>query len=272
MARVMRGLGIALLATACGRRERAPAERPSQPTLRVALDPRAPTSGRRVVAVGQIAQPWHVGRFSPASITLPDIAAGDAIVVLGVYWGDLEAGEPTAPSDDRGALQLVVDQGPATVGIGRKKPPVFAQLYVALDPAPGAHTIVPPYLGGPAGDGTLYVAQIRGLTERRVIGVGHSRVKGDALSSVAVTLVGAAEAGDLILAVGGYDNTEPRDHVGWAPLPPGWRALGTQDDASNNVPSSLCYRVADAPGPQSTTWRWTDPKVNIVAAALAVLR
>ena len=88
---------------------------------------------------------------------------------------------------------------------------------------------------------------------------------------MSVTLAGAAAAGDLVLAIGGYDSTEPRDHVGWAPLPPGWLALGSQDDASNNVPSALRYRVADA-GPQSTTWRWTDPKVNIVAAALAVLR
>jgi predicted Zn-dependent protease len=28
---------------------------------------------------------------------------------------------------------------------------------VELDAAPGPHTIVPPYLGGPAGDGTFYV-------------------------------------------------------------------------------------------------------------------
>ena len=273
MSRMIRGLRIAALAAlaACGRRDKPPADRPSQPTLSVAPDPRAPTTGRRVVAVGQVSQPWHVGAFSPASVTLADVAAGDAIVVLGVYWGDLDAGEPTAPTDERGVLRLVVDHGPSTVGVGRQKPPVFAQLYVELDPAPGAHTIVPPYLGGPAGDGTMYVVQLRGLTERRVIGVGHTRVKGDALGSVAVTLAGAAEAGDLVLAVGGYDNTDPRDHVGWAPLPPGWLALGTQDDASNNVPSSLCYRVAVA-GPQAMTWRWTDPKVNIVAAALAVLR
>jgi hypothetical protein len=274
MSGLVRGLGVALLSTlaACGRRDRPPPDRPSQPTLSVAPDPRAPSSGRRVVAVGQIAQPWHVGAFSPASVTLSDVAAGDAIVVLGVFWGDLEAGDRTAPTDDRGVLQLAVDHGPSTVGIGRKKPPVFAQLYVELDAAPGPHTIVPAYLGGPAGDGTLYVAQIRGLTERRVIGVGHSRVKGDAIGSIAVTLAGAAQAGDLVIAVGGYDNTEPRDQVGWSPLPPGWIALGAQDDASNNVPSSLCYRVAATPGPQSMTWRWTDPKVNIVAAALAVLR
>jgi len=274
MARLVRGLRVALLAAlaACGRRERPPPDRPSQPTLSVAPDPRAPTTGRRVVAVGQLAQPWHVGAWSPASITLSDVAAGDAIAVLGVYWGDLEAGDSTSPTDDRGVLRVAVDHGPTVVGVGRKKPPVFAQLYLELDAAPGPHTITPPYLGGPAGDGTFYVVQIRGLTEHRVIGVGHSRAKGDAIASISVTLAGIAQAGDLVIAVGGYDNTEPRDHVGWSHPPPGWLALGVQEDASNNVPSELCYRVAAAPGPQSVTWTWTDPKVNIVAAALAALR
>jgi hypothetical protein len=274
MSRLTRSLRIALLSAiaACGRREQPPPDRPSQPTLTVAPDPRAPTTGRRVVAVGQLSQPWHVGSWSPASVTLADVAAGDAIVVLGVYWGDLPPGASTAPTDDRGVLHRAVDHGPSVVGVGRMKPPVFAQLYVELDAAPGAHTIVPPYLGGPAGDGTFYVAQLRGLTEHRLIGVGHTRARGDAITSVSVTLAGAAQPGDLVIAIGGYDNTEPRDHVGWSHPPAGWLALGVQDDASNNVPSELCYRVAAMPGPQSVTWTWTDPTVNIVAAAIAALR
>src|SRR5215510_8570930 len=68
-----------------------PPPRPREPTLRVAPDPAAPASGRRVVAAGQIAQTWHVGSWAPASITLTDVAPGDAIVVLGAYWGDLVA-------------------------------------------------------------------------------------------------------------------------------------------------------------------------------------
>lgn len=253
---------------ACGKRDRPPPDRPSQPTLTVAPDPRG--TGRRVVAVGQIDQPWHVGKFAPASVTLADVAAGDAIAVLGVYWGDLEAGSSTAPTDDRGTLVRYVDHGPRTVG--RAKPPVFAQLYLELDPAPGAHTIVPPHLGGVAGDGTLYVVQIRGLTERRVVATGSARVKGDAMSGVTATLAGLAAAGDLVLAVGGYDNTEPRPAPGWAAVPDGWRQLGAQDDSANNVPSSLRVHVAPAAGPVATTWSWADPKVNIVAAAIAALR
>jgi hypothetical protein len=260
-----------LAVAACGPHEQQPPpDRPSQPTLGVTVDPHAPTAGRRVVAVGQIAQPWHVGTWSPASITLSEVAAGDAIVVLGAYWGDLPAWSSTIPTDARDPLRCAVDQGVATVG--RKKPPVFAQICVELDPLPGSHTIVPPYLGGPAGDGTFYVAQVRGLTEHRLIASGASWTKGDAIPGSSVSLDAPAEPGDLVVALAGYDNTGPAGRPGWSHPPPGWLPLGVQDDADNNVPSELSYRVAAAAGPASVAWRWTDPKVNVTAAVIAALR
>lgn len=266
-----RALRVALLMiAACGRRDRPPPDRPSQPTLTVVPDPNAPTTGRRVVAVGQISQTWHVGSWSPASITLSEVAAGDAILVLGVYWVDLTAGPDIAPTDDRGTLRGAVNQGPSIVG--KTKPPVLAQLFVELDAAPGAHTIIPPYLGGPPGDGTFYVVQVRGLTERRLIATGKTWVKGDAIPNLSVALDGAAEPGDLVIALGGYDNTESWTNPGWSHPPPGWLPLGVQHDASNNVPSELCYRAAPSSGTQAVTWTWTDPRVNVAAAAIAALR
>jgi hypothetical protein len=269
MAGVIRWVLVGLTAAACGRREQPPPDRPSQPTLTVALDAKAATDGRRIVAVGQIAQPWHVGSWSPASITLPDVAAGDAIVVVGAYWGDLEAGSSTLATDDRGTLVRVVDQGPATVG--RKKPPVFAHVLVELDAAPGAHTITPPYLGGVAGDGTMYVLQVRGLTERRVITSGERRLTGDAIRELALTSDGAAGAGDLAIAIAGFDNTTPRTPTTWSHPPAGWTALGVQPDGANNVPSEVCTRAAAA-GAQSVTWTWDDPTVNVAVAVMTVLR
>lgn len=255
---------------ACGRADPPPDDhaRPSQPTLTVAPSASAATTGRRVVAAAQIAQPWHTGAWSPASITLSDVAAGDAIVVLGAHWGDLVAGSSTAPTDLRGALRRVIDQGSSIVG--RKKPPVFAQIYVEFDAAPGPHTIVPPDLGGPAGDGTLYVVQIRGLTERRVVTVGQSWATGTALPTVEVALDRAAASDDLVLALGGYDNTTPRDRAGFSHPPPGWQPLGLQDDPANNVPSELCARLAGAA--HAVTWTWSDPTVNVTAAVIAALR
>jgi len=267
--RIVRGIGVSVIC-ACGRADPPPEPhvRPSQPTLTVAPNPAAATTGRRVVAAAQIAQPWHTGAWSPASITLADVAPGDAIVVLGAYWGDLVAGSPTAPTDLHGALGRVVDQGSSIVG--RKKPPVFAQVYVEFDAAPGPHTIVPPYLGGPAGDGTLYVVQVRGLTLRRVVTVGQSWATGTALRAAEVALDRAAAPDDLLVALGGYDNTAPRDHAGFDHPPPGWQPLGLQDDPAHNVPSELCGRVAGAA--RAVTWTWTDPTVNVTAAVIAALR
>lgn len=254
---------------ACARCDRPP-PRPSQPTLVVSPDPHAPREGRRVVAVGQIAQPWHVGAWGPASITLSEVAAGDAIVVVGAYWADLAAPANVTPTDQHGKLVRVLDQGPSIVG--RRKPPVFTQVYVELDAAPGAHTIIPPYLGGPAGDGTFYVMQVRGLTERRVISTGDTWRKGTAIADLSVALDGVVDRGDLVIALAGYDNTEPRERAGWSHPPPGWVALGIQDDASNNVPSELCHRTAAAWGSQSVTWTWTDPAVNVATAVAVALR
>jgi hypothetical protein len=266
------GLRAVLLVVAACRphEQQPPPDRPSQPTLTVAPDPHAPATGRCVVAVGQISQTWHVGTWSAASITLSDVAAGDAIVVLGAYWGDLPAWSSTIPTDARDPLPCAVDQGLATVG--RKKPPVFAQVCVELAAAAGAHTVVPPYLGGPAGDGTFYVVQVRGLTEHHLIASGQSWAKGDAIPGASVTLDGAAERDDLLIALAGYDNTGPSERPGWSHPPQNWLPLGVQDDANNNVPSELCYRAAAAPGSQAVTWTWTDPKVNVTAAVIAALR
>lgn len=264
-------LRLALAVTAsCGRGDRAAPDRPSQPTLTLAPTPEAPGAGRRIVASGQIAQPWHVGAWSPASITVPAVQAGDALIVLGVYWGDLDHDSVTAPTDDHGKLDAAVDQGSAIVG--RSKPPVFAQLYVELDAAPGAHTITPPYLGGPAGDGTLYVAQVRGLTAHRLIATGQTRVKRPELSDLVVAVLGPVEADDLVIAIGGYDNTEPRGHAGWSAPAPGWTSVGVQDDAATNVPSEVRFRTAVVPGPMAVTWAWTDPTVNVACAVIAVVR
>lgn len=259
---MLRILGITI-APACSRDRSGP--RPSSPTLTIGAEGGTSTD-RRVVAAARIAQQWHVGSWSPASITLSSVEAGDAIVVLGVYWGSVPKGADTAPTDDRGRLVAVVDQGPAVVG--RVKPPVFAQMYAELDAAPGAHTIVPPWLGGGTGDGTLYVLQIRGLTERRVVASGERRLGGTALPGIDVSLSAASATGDLVIALAGYDNTTPIARAGFHP-PDGWTLHGSQEDAANNVPSSLSSTVAPV---TRARWSWSDPTANVAAALIAALR
>jgi hypothetical protein len=226
-------------------------------------------TGRRVVAAARIAQQWHVGSWSPASITLSSVEPGDAIVVLGVYWGSVPKGAETSPTDGAGRLVAVIDQGPSVVG--KLKPPVFAQLYAELDAAPGAHTIVPPFLGGGTGDGTLYVLQVRGLTEHRVVASGERRLGGTALAGIDVVLSSPAAPGDLVIALAGYDNTTPIERAGFVP-PAGWTLHGSQEDAANNVPSSLSSSLAVEQASARVSWSWSDPTANVACALVAALR
>jgi hypothetical protein len=239
-------------------------DRPSQPTLSISPVGSA-GSGRRIVAVASIAQAWHVGKWLPASITLPDVEPGDAIVVAGMYWADVERGAPLAPTDDRGELVPFVEQ--ATAVVGRRKPPVFVHGYVELAAPPGQHVITPPYLGGPAGDGTMYVVQIRGLTEQRVIASAQNRLVAFPLTAIAVALQAASEPDDLAIALGGYDNAAPRVAPGWSAAG-GWNVVASQDDAANNVPSVLYSRL----GGDRAEWRWADPTVNVAAALIIAVR
>jgi hypothetical protein len=284
LARVLRVLlrvGVSLAATACGvRREEAPPAPPagSGTTLELAAphddddDDDDDKDGPRVVAKGQISQQWRAGSFSPETITLTDVRPGDAILVLGVYWGDLPRRSETAPTDANGTLVAAVDQGPSYVGAARP-PPVFAQIYAELDAAAGRHVIAPPYLGGGPGDGTLYVLQVRGLAGAALRATGQVRILGTALPKVTVSLsTGAAQPGDFVVAIGGNDNTVQLPSSGFTDPPEGWTSAGVQNDASNNVPSEACHRVATAAGDQQVTWAWADPSVNVAVAAIATFR
>jgi hypothetical protein len=230
-----------------------------------------PIVGPTVVARGQIRQQWHVGYFEPATVTLPEVKAGDAIVTLGIYWGDLPKHAAPSPSDSHGVLVVAVDQAPPIVGY--TKPPVFAQIHVEMNAAPGLHIVTPPELGGPAGDGTFYVLQVRGLRQTTVpLAVGHTRATGTVLGDVTVNLDGDVTPGDLLIAIGGYDNTAIRPEAGITDPPPGWVSAGVQQDASNNVPSEVCHRIAADSKRPSVRWTWTDPAVNVTCAAMVALR
>jgi hypothetical protein len=259
--RILRGLVgiVASLSAACGR------DQPRPPNTTRELEP--VDGHRRVVAFGQIAQPWHVGYFSPATVTLPDVQAGDAIITLGIYWADLPKRGMGGPSDSAGKLVPVIDQSPPIVGYA--KPPVFAQIHAELGAAAGRHVITPPKLGGVAGDGTFYVVQVRGISQR--VATGQVRATGTAIADVTVSLDSDAAAGDFVIAIGGYDNTEQRPSAEITDAPVGWASLGVQNDASNNVPSAACHRDAEA-GRARVTWTWTDPKVNVACAAIAAFR
>ncbi len=163
-----------------------------------------------------------------------------------------------------------VDQGPSFIGAA---PPVFGQIYYELGAAVGTHIITPPDLAGGAGDGTLYVLVVRGLSPRAgLVATGQTHATGSAIPGVSVALTGPTQPGDFVIALGGYDDAIIFGNAHITDPPAGWTSAGVQNDSSKNVPSAVCYRVASSAEAARVTWTWDDPTANVTAAAIAAFR
>lgn len=226
------------------------------------------TLGPSIVSRQMIHQDWGVGAWSSNSIQLTDAQAGDAIIVLGLYWNS--TGAALTPTDNAGTLTAAVDQSPVYVQV----PAVGAQIFYELNVAPGTHTITPPGLGGSDGDGTFYVLQVRGLSPTASLAaVGQSHQVGTALQSATVHLSSNALVGDFVVAVGGEDDDVGTANAQVTNPPSGWQSINVNDDGNLNVPSEACYRSVSSTGNQSVTWTWKgDPTANVTAAAIADFR
>ncbi|MBS0417759.1 MAG: hypothetical protein JSR66_08595 [Proteobacteria bacterium] len=226
------------------------------------------TVGPTIVARQKIHQDWGVGAWSSHSIQLTDVQAGDAIIVLGLYWNS--TGGALTPTDDVGTLRAAVDQSPVYVQV----PAVGAQIFYELNAAPGIHTITPPGLGGGDGDGTFYVLQVRGLSpSASLVAIGQSHKEGTALQSATVQLSSNAMVGDFVVAVGGEDDEVGTANAQVTDPPSGWQSIGVDNDANVNVPSEACFRPAPSIGNQSVKWTWKgDPTANVTTAAIAAFR
>ncbi|MEO7734470.1 MAG: hypothetical protein ABIY55_26175 [Kofleriaceae bacterium] len=217
-----------------------------------------------IVATKILHQDWGQDAWSAGSVVLPNVQAGDAIVVCGLYW--ISSGPGAAPSDSRGPLIAAVNQAPLYA-----HPPVAAQIYYQLHAAVGTHSITPPNLAY-GGDGTFYVVQVRGLTGS-FVAASHNHADGSALTSISTQLATSPIAGDFVVAVGGEDDEVAfGPNAGMSAPPAGWQSIGVQNNASINVPSAAYSRTVASPGPQPVTWRWNDTTANVTGAAIAAFR
>jgi hypothetical protein len=224
----------------------------------------AATTGATIVNTQIIEMDWGQDKWSAKSVVLPDVQAGDAIVISGLYW--ISSGPTAAPTDNRGPLEVAVNQAPQY-----QHPPVAAQIYYQLDAAAGSHTITPPDLAY-GGDGTFYVIQVRGLTGS-FVGAADNHADGTDLPSISTQLSSAANSGDFVVAIGGEDDqVDYGPDAGMSGPPAGWQSIGVQNDSSDNVPSAAFSQTVTSPGTMPVTWRWNDDTANVTGAAIAAFR
>ena len=227
------------------------------------------TPGAVVPAVSSVSsttQPWHIGLWSPSTLSVK-VAQGDSVIVVTGQWNaNATYSAAAAPTMSPGALVAVADSAPAVVG--KLSPPVFAQIYAAFKLAAGTYTITPPDEGGAAGDGTMYVAVVSGISGVRAGSVASVRNQGSALPSISLRSGSTAQPGDLWLAAAVYDDSSPWPTAGMTDPPAGWTSIGANQDAPNFPPMEACWKLA-AGGAESVGWSWADPYANVANALVA---
>ena len=214
----------------------------------------AQTSQIAVQQIYQASQKWKVGSWSPATLSVT-CNAGDSLIVLTNQWNS-DAGAAFLPTMSPGSLTTIYDPEATYLGTAE---PVFAQALAAFNLAAGTYTITPPNLGGPGGDGDIYVLRVSGATGLRAYGAaevgGGSTTTGN-YTSITATLQSAAQPGDLLVAIGGTDNNTVTTTLVVSALN-GWTNAAKQTDGTNSPPSSVDYTTATG-GAQSVTYTWPD--------------
>ncbi len=204
--------------------------------------------------VYQASQKWHVGSWSPTTLSVT-CNAGDSLIVCTNQWNS-DAGATFLPTMSPGGLTTIYDPEAAYLGTAE---PVFAQALAAFNLAAGTYTITPPNLGGPGGDGDVYVLRVSGISGLRSYGaneVGGGATTTGNYTAITATLQSADVAGDLLVSIGGTDNNTTTTTLTVA-TPPGFTNLAKQTDGTNSPPSSFDYGVGTG-AKDSAAYTWPD--------------
>lgn len=206
-------------------------------------------------------QKWHTSGWSAATNTVT-CAQGDSIIVAIQCWNNNSNGAYPATMTPVG-LTTIYDPSATWTGTSE---PVYCQLFAATDLAAGTYTITPPDLQANTGDGDMYVIRASGLSGIRSGSLGTDRQSGTNLVSTTSSLGSAAQAGDLVIGIGGTDNNTLVTTL-TVSTPSGWTNLGKQTDGTNSPPSSCDYTTAIGGG-QSATWTWANEASPVADSAV----
>ncbi len=227
--------------------------------------PAVPMGSWSIEQTLQASQKWHVGTWSPTTLSVV-CNTGDSLIIYTNQWNS-DAGAAFIPSISPGSLIKIYDPEATYLGTAE---PVFAQAFAVFNLAAGTYTITPPNLGGPGGDGDIYVLRVAGLQGIRTYGaaeIGGGATNTGSYTSISATLQAADVAGDLIVAIGGTDNNTVTTTLTVA-TPTGFTNLAKQTDGTNSPPSSFDYKTGVGSA-ETVTYTWPNYASPVGEAILA---
>lgn len=212
---------------------------------------------------------------SPGNVTLTGVAAGNLVVSLGAWWDTVRSNGAAQgiPTDSNGTLAAGIsptlpDTTPAPGW------PVSGQICRILSAAAGNHVITPPGLGVD-GDGLFFAAEFSGGvagTWTQVEAASNIALSGTpgAVDGVSVSTAGAAQVGDLVVALCTTDGNPSAIGVG---APSGFaNEILLTTTTTVNIAAGAGWMIATSAGAQTASWTWADNDCQLGQACIAVFR
>lgn len=212
---------------------------------------------------------------SPGNVTLSGVAAGNLVLTFGAWWDTVRS--------NGNAQGIAADSnGTLAAGISPTLPdttpapgwPVSGQILRILAAAAGNHVITPPALGVD-GDGLFFAAEFSGgaagtWTQVEVnSNIALSATPG-AIDGVSVSTAGAAQVGDLVVALCTTDGNPSAIGVG---APSGYaNEILLTTTTTVNIAAGAGWMIATSAGAQTASWTWADDACQYGQALIAVFR
>jgi len=194
--------------------------------------------------------------------------AGRTLIAM---WSGADNASVVAPTDNAGTFTIPTNARQDALGSNQ----ITAGIAHQLNVAGGSHTITPQVIAiGGAGEVILRIFEVTGLsTAPTVRTVGFETQ----INTSASWTVGSGvspntpQAGDVAFAIVTYENTAVLASASLTDPPTGWNSLGANQDATNNLPTQMSYKLVANAGAVSASWSTVDTHVSEHVVIIVVL-
>lgn len=186
------------------------------------------------------------------------------------YWSGADNSAIGASSTDQGSFSIITAAS-GNVSGSENIWSRFSRLEVPTGVT--SITVTPPNVpSGGNGEILLWIVECAGLPASP--SVRASNFSGATVSDQSWNISsanGTPQAGDLAFAATVYENSVALGNAQLTDPPSGWTSIGASQDATNNLPTQLSYRIVGTTGSISAAWSTADTHVTEHASSMLVL-